>query len=291
MNQKLKMILSIAFVVIVALLVARGCIQKRPITEYKLPTFTKRAAQPKVAPKMPKPKVVAESPVVKKSSKPEAVSKMAIILDDWGMSTTLMQSVIDLERPITLAILPHLKHSRHIAESARSHGLGVMLHMPMQPKNLRQPKERHTITTESTDEEIRTLLEDALASVPHVQGINNHQGSAATSDARVMKSVISYLKTRKLFFVDSNVIATTVGWKIARDAGLPYTKRDVFIDNEARVEAIKDQLKKAEDKALARGSVVVIGHDKRATLEAIKAMIPEIESKGIELVLVKELLQ
>jgi hypothetical protein len=291
MSQRLKVILSIVFVVIVALLVARGCIQKKPLTEYKLPPFTKKTTQPKVAPKKPKLKVATESPVVKKASKPEVTSKMAIILDDWGMNTSLIQSAIDLDRPITLAILPHLKHSRDIAESAKAHGLGVMLHMPMQPKNLRQPKERHTITTASTDEEIRDLLQGALASVPYVQGINNHQGSAATSDARVMKSVISYLKTRKLFFVDSNVIATTVGWKIARDAGLPYTKRDVFIDNEARVEAIKDQLKKAEDKALARGSVVVIGHDKRATLEAIKAMIPEIESKGIELVLVKELLQ
>ncbi len=291
MSQRLKIILSITFVVIVALLVARGCIQKKPLMEYKLPTFTKKTTQPKVISKKPKPKAIVESPAAKKSPKSDRVAKMAIILDDWGMSTTLMQSAIGLERPITLAILPHLKHSRDIAEAASAHGLGVMLHMPMQPKNLRQPKERYTITTESTDEEIRSLLEDALASVPHVQGINNHQGSAATSDPRVMKSVVSYLKGRKLFFVDSNVIATTVGWKSARDAGLPYTKRDVFIDNEARVEAIKDQLRKAEDKALARGSVVVIGHDKRATLEAIKALIPEIESKGIELVLVKELLQ
>lgn len=291
MNKNLKIILSAIFVVTVALLVARGYIQKKPLTEYSLPTFTKKTAQPKAAPKKPKSKPAVESPAVKKSPKPAVVGKMAIVLDDWGMSTALMQSTIDLKRPITLAILPHLKHSREIAESAKAHGLGVMLHMPMQPKNLRQPKERHTITTASTDEEIRELLGQALASIPHVQGINNHQGSAATSDARVMKSVISYLKLRKLFFVDSNVISTTVGWKSARDAGLPYAKRDVFIDNEARVEAIKDQLKKAEDKALANGSVVVIGHDKRATIEAIKAMIPEIESKGIELVLVKELLQ
>ncbi len=293
MKRTLRSVLSVLFVVLVAYAVARGCIQKKPLFDHRSYEAPAKAIKiKKTSPKSaPKPAPIVAKAVPKPAPARSASAKMAIILDDWGMSTSLMKQAIDLKRPITLAIIPHLAHSADIAKSAKANGLGVMLHMPMQPKNLRQPKEPYTITTQTSEEEINKLLGDALATIPHVEGVNNHQGSAATSDLRVMKAVVAYLKKRKLFFVDSNVIATTVGWKVARDAGLPYAKRDVFIDNEANVESIRAQLKKAEDKALANGSVVVIGHDKRATLEAIRDAIPEIESRGIELVLAKELLQ
>ena len=74
---------------------------------------------------------------------------MAIILDDWGNNYSLLQDVIDVGRPITVAVIPNLKFSRRIAEKAHAGGLGVMIHMPMQPKNLNEPLEPHTILTTS----------------------------------------------------------------------------------------------------------------------------------------------
>ena len=217
--------------------------------------------------------------------------RMAIILDDWGNNGALLKLALDIKRPLTLAILPNLPHSKRIAEEAFKNGLGVMIHMPMQPRDPKERLEPHTILTTSADDQIRRYLEEAVESVPHAEGMNNHMGSRATCDERVMRVFLTTLKSKGFFFVDSNVVKETKGWRIAQELDIPYAKREVFIDNELNLEAVKKQLLKAKKKALSNGSVVVIGHDKKVTLQAIQETLPELEKAGIEFVLVKELLQ
>ena len=267
-----KIVLCIVFVMSVAFFVAKGCWHPKTTLVSKTPHF-------EVPPAPKKTGIVRlEHP------------KMAIILDDWGNSLLLLKNVEEINRPVTLSVLPHLAHSREIAEEAFGRGLGVMLHMPMQPKSFRQPLEPHTILTTMPDTEIVEYLDQAIESVPHAEGMNNHQGSAATSDERVMKTVLNHLKKKGLFFVDSQVVSTTVGRRVAKEIKIPFTKRDLFIDNQVTVEAIGQQLREAEKIALARGRVVVIGHDKKVTIKTIREMVPELEKNGIQLVLVKELL-
>lgn len=217
--------------------------------------------------------------------------RLAIILDDWGMSQSHLDDVIALRRPITLSILPHLPHSADIARVASANSLGVMLHMPMQAKSRGVAKEDEIITIETPDVRIRRYLDEAIASIPSARGVNNHQGSAATSDPRVMRTVLTHLKKKDLFFVDSFVIATTAGPETAKEIGIPFAKRDIFIDNVAEIEPIKVQLRKAIKKALQNKTAIAIGHDKSVTLLAISQMIPEIEKAGVQLVLVEELVQ
>ena len=273
MNRNLKIVLSVLFVALVAFFVARAFWPK-----------------PSPAPK-PVPRAVKVVPK-KRPAKPQAAPvEMAIILDDWGQSGALVDDVVAIGRPLTLAVIPHLRRSYEVAEEAHGYGLGVMLHMPMQPKSNRQPAEPHTILTTSPDAEIERLLDEALASVPHAQGVNNHQGSAATSDLRVMRAVLKHLKEKGLFFVDSKVIASSVCEQAAREAGIRFASRDVFIDNVATVDAVKNQLWEAIRVAKYQGRAVVIGHDKRPTLEAIRQMVPEIEKSGVKLVLAKEMVK
>lgn len=233
-----------------------------------------------------RPAAVETTPV---KGKPSA--KLAIILDDWGMNAGLVENVAALKRPVTLAILPHLKYSARIADDASSRGLGIMLHMPMQAKSRNAAKEDDIITVDAPEVRIRRFLDEALASVPGVRGVNNHQGSAATSDPRVMRAVLSHLKSKNLFFIDSFVIASTAGPATAKEVGIPFAKRDVFIDNVVQIEPIKVQLRKAVQKALKNKTAIAIGHDKKATIEAIRQMIPEIEKAGVRLVLAEELVK
>ena len=273
----LKIVLSVLFVLLIAFFAAKGFMQVW--REHSSPA-RRAVSRPTLE---PKPDFVAVRPVPK--------GKMAIILDDWGNSSVVLKQAIAIGRPLTLSVLPHLPFSSRISRQARQNGLGVMLHMPMEAKNPNQPLEPHTILTTSSDAEIIKFLEDALRSVPEAEGVNNHQGSAATSDTRVMKTVLQYLKKRGLFFIDSEVIATSVGGKVAKETGIAFAKRDVFIDNVATVEAVKTKLLQAQKIALKYGQAVVIGHDKKPTLEAIREMIPEFDKNGIELVLVRELLK
>ena len=259
--RTLKIILSAIFILAVCFLVVKGCVKKRTVYPKKI------SVQPLVA----------------------LAPRMAIILDDWGNNFSLTKNAIEIGRPLTLSVLPHLKQSKQIAEEAHSHGLGVMLHMPMQPKNQKEGLEPHTILTAMPDTEIMRYLDEALESVPHAEGVNNHMGSLATADERVMRAVLGHLKSRGLFFVDSYVVSSTVAPKIGAEEKIRFTKRDVFIDNDAKLESVKGKLKDAVRIALKRGRVVVIGHDKKVTLEAIKEMVPEIEKAGVQLVFVRDL--
>ncbi len=256
----------------VSLLVVKSCVHK------KEPLYK---SQPPQAVKIPKVR----------EARPAVSPRVAIILDDWGNNYSLLKDAVAIGRPVTLSILPNLKQTQKIAEKAFENGLGVMIHMPMEPKNRSEPLEPHTILTTSSEREIRGYLDEAILGVPHAEGMNNHMGSAATSDARVMRIVLKYLRERGLFFVDSQVVPKTVCRPIAKEMGLPFTKRDVFIDNEPNSEAIKRQLLEAKKIALAKGKVVIIGHDKRVTLKVIREMVPEFEKDGVRFVLVKDILE
>ena len=65
----------------------------------------------------------------------------------------------------------------------------------------------------------------------------------------------------------------------------------MFIDNTATVEAVKQELERAARLARQRGRLIVIGHDKKLTLAAIRESVPQIEKSGVKLVLAKELVQ
>src|SRR5437016_5354705 len=100
--RNLKIILSIVFVLVVSFFVIRGCVHKRtPSSEYEETQEEK----------IPIKKSVAAKPAAKKA-------RLAIILDDWGENLALTKDVLDIGRPLTLSIIPHLKHSKEIAELA-----------------------------------------------------------------------------------------------------------------------------------------------------------------------------
>ncbi len=283
--MKKTVILLLLLVLAVGFLAVRGCARKKPAA----PSVTLGAPVTKKKVVLAPRAGEKPSPVLPAQKAPEA--KIAIILDDWGNNYLMLKYALDIGRPVTLSILPHLAQSRRIAEEAFANHLGVMLHMPMQPKNKIKGLEPHTILITTPDKDILAYLDSALESVQHAEGVNNHMGSAATSDLRVMRTVLSHLLSKGLFFVDSNTAPSSVAPSVAKELGIKFTKRDVFIDNDPSPEAIKRSLRRAKAIALKRGRVVVIGHDKKVTLIAIEEIVPEFEAAGIQFVLVKDLVE
>lgn len=286
--RALKITFSAVFVVLIAFLVVRSCLpEKKSHVSTGLPAAQKKAV---TAPKTPAKKITKRE-LTKKKIVPGKSGLLAIVLDDWGENYAVLQKAVAIRRPLTLAVLPDLEHSRQIAEEGHAKRLGIMLHMPMEPKSRGVDLEPETIMTTTSDSDIIRFVDRALASVPHIDGVNNHMGSAATSDLRVMRVVLKHLKKKNLFFIDSNTIATSVASRVALETGIRFSKRDVFLDNEPNLNAIKAQLRLAGKKALENGQVVAIGHDKAVTLQAIAEMVQELEEQGIEFVYARDLVR
>ncbi len=214
--------------------------------------------------------------------------KLAIVLDDWGYNTKNLDAILQIDKPVTLSVLPGLPYSTLVAQKAKGHGHEVMLHMPMEPK-AKIRLELATLYTSMTDDEIRANLYKALQTVPGAAGINNHEGSKATEDHRLMGVVFGELKKNDMFFLDSLVTNYSVCESAAKAAGIRFIKRSIFIDNESDPSYIKKQFEKAMSLALRNGEAVAIGHDRPNTIAVLKEMIPVIESKGIEMTYVSNL--
>lgn len=217
--------------------------------------------------------------------------KMALIIDDFGYSGEPIEAFAAIDRPLTFAVLPYRQYSNQAAARGLSSGHQVMLHLPMEPLSAASQSEATTITVNMSDDEIQSVAARAIQAVPGIIGVNNHQGSRATADKRVMRSVLSVLKQNQLFFVDSHTYSQTVGMSTARQMGVRTGINDLFIDNDDDVAAVKSKLRAACDMAVRDGSVIVIGHARMNTAAAVRAMIPEIEAAGVQLVFVSEMVR
>jgi polysaccharide deacetylase 2 family uncharacterized protein YibQ len=111
---------------------------------------------------------------------------------------------------------------------------------------------------ESTEIE-RTLLDD-LQMLPRARGANNHMGSLFTADEKGMEVVLRILRERGLFFLDSYTTKDSAVQKSCRRMGIPYRKRDIFIDNEQDEEKMLAALYQGLEVAESEGHAVLIGH-------------------------------
>lgn len=264
---------------------------------YSMPRRPVRIAEPPqasphtpLATEQPSPAPLASvSPLA--SSVPNATPgafTVAIIIDDAGQWPTTERGYLALPIPLTLSVLPHVRYTSQIAKEAADAGKGVMLHLPMEPlgRDTAGPGE---ITTAMSDAQIAAQAEDDIAQVPLAKGLNNHEGSKASADPRVMRDVMAVVKTHDLFFIDSRTNMQSVGERVAQDAGVPAAARSVFLDNKADVAYTEKMLEETVAVAKRNGSAIAIGHPRPTTLAALQAMYPKMQAEGVQFVLASEL--
>ncbi len=132
--------------------------------------------------------------------------------------------------------------------------------------------------------EIRGAVVRGLDRVPGAAGVNNHTGSSATEETRLMRPVFEVLKSRGLYFVDSRTTAETVAYKEAVLAGVRSTSRDVFIDADPSEARIAARLRDLFSLAKKNGRAVGICHPKRESLAALARYIGLADTYGVRLV-------
>src|SRR5258708_34955666 len=190
------------------------------------------------------------------------------------------ESVFALPYTLTILVLPYHAHSTEIAEEAQRRGLEVKMHIPMREIGNDTP-EAHQLEAGMSGEEVARVLNRMLESVPTADGVNNHEGSLATTDAKLMGELMPLLKQRDLFFVDSRTTAATVAFEAAEHAGVRSGFRNVpFLDDVKDVGAIRKQLELAMRGAKEKGAAIAIGHPHAETLRALKEVLPQAEGRG-----------
>lgn len=224
-------------------------------------------------------------------NKEDVKAKIAIIIDDMGHQKNIAEQLMELGYPVAISVLPFLQHSQEVAEMAKEKGFTVLLHLPMQPQNSDTDPGKGAIFTTMNEQEIRAKIVANLQNVPNIVGVNNHMGSKATEDDRIMEIVLTELKERNLFFVDSMTTPHSVGYKLSKEMGLKTAQRNVFLDNEQDVNYIRNQVVILKDLALDSGSAIAIGHPYCNTVSVLKEMDSILGREGVEIVRIEDLLE
>lgn len=232
--------------------------------------------------------VVKPEPAVKIYKRP----RVAIILDDFGYNMRDLDILFNIKQPITLAILPNEMYSINVANMAKSRGFEIILHLPLEPHpSPGVVEEVTTIRTGMSEKEVLLHLKKEIASVPGIDGVNNHMGSKATEDIGLMTIILKYLKANNLYFLDSLTSQKSVCRAAAQSLGMWYGKRDMFLDNSNVTAAIEKQVMDMKDLAFKRGTVIAIGHDRKNTIAVLARMMPELAAEGIDFVRLSELVK
>lgn len=213
------------------------------------------------------------------------VGEMAIVIDDLGNRTLeTAQRLCDLEQTVTLSIMPFRAHTGDVVKLAGKTGTPYMLHMPMEPQSKNDNPGKGAILVTDTDDEVVRKLEDAFGDVRDAAGMNNHMGSRATESKRVMDAVMRYLADNRLYFIDSRTSTKSCAYDRSQAAGVKSGRIDGFIDNSSESAVIEKRLRELAEQARKKGRVVVIGHDRPATVDVLERILPELEQSGIRFV-------
>jgi polysaccharide deacetylase 2 family uncharacterized protein YibQ len=230
-------------------------------------------------------------PPARKNPDTTGAPRLAIIIDDMGYDRAAADAVIALPFPLTVSVLPHLPISSEVAEEAHSRGDQVLLHLPMESDTETAKSEEIELRVGMNAAQVSSVVTGMLDAVPDVVGVNNHQGSRATSDPALMQALMPLLRERGLFFIDSRTDAKTVAYDTAKRAGVRAASRKVFLDDTATQRAIIAQLELAARDAARDGFTIAIGHPRPATIAALAEEVPHLESRGVRLVFASDVVQ
>lgn len=228
------------------------------------------------------------SPHSQRRGSSSAGPALAIIIDDLGYDRAAADSLLALPFPLTVSVIPHLPLSSEVAEEAYRRGDQVLLHLPMESEG-ETKQEGLELRPGMSASEVNEILSGMLDTVPHAVGVNNHQGSLATSDPALMEALMPALRDRGLFFIDSRTTPATVAYATAQRFGVRSASRKVFLDDTPARAAILAQISQAATDAQRDGSAIAIGHPHPETIAALTDSLPRLESLGFRLVFASDL--
>jgi len=215
--------------------------------------------------------------------------RIAIIVDDGGYYADATDRILALDNGLTLSVLPFAPLSEFTALRGKELGFEIMLHMPMASFNSIHNAPGY-IGPDMTPQEIVMRLDAALAAVPTAIGLNNHTGSKYTASVPAMETLLTAVKKRSLYFIDSKTTAQSRALDVALRMNVPTVPRDLFLDNSTDKTSIRARFAELIDMSIEHGTAVGICHFRPNTAAVMEEVLPEIRNRGIQIVHVSQLL-
>lgn len=218
-----------------------------------------------------------------------AQSKLAIVIDDVGYHSQYDQAVSAMPKEVAVAIIPVAPYAKARHQQALEQHRNILIHLPMQPRN-NQKIEEGGLHLGMSQQTVENRIQAAKAILPNAIGLNNHMGSAATSDQTLMNYLMKALKQHNLAFLDSKTIGSSVAAKTAKQQGIGSLERHIFLDDSDRYEYVQRQFQQAINYARKNGTAIMIGHPRKNTVVVLQQQLRQLPA-DIRLVSMQSLWQ
>lgn len=240
--------------------------------------------------------LVASSVAVAKQPQPERTSyyqdnvgKIAIVIDDIGYKHSDLK-ILNMDAPLTFAVLPHTPMGAKYAKIAAQQHRDVIIHLPMQASHNNRLLGPGALLTDMTKKQYQQTLIAALENIPYAVGVNNHMGSLLTQLEEPMAWTMELLRQHNMFFLDSKTTNKSKIEQVASEWGVNALDRNIFLDHYKDPEFIRKQLQRTIRIAQKYGTAIAIGHPYPETYQVLKEQLPYLKEHGVELVPLSSLL-
>ena len=110
---------------------------------------------------------IDDKPVIIDEADKNIMGSIVLIIDDFGYrNDSVSDGFLNLNVPITCAIIPGHSQSRKFAEKASAVGKEVIIHMPMESNINTKGEDEYKIRTGMTSEEIEWRVGEVLKDIP-----------------------------------------------------------------------------------------------------------------------------
>jgi hypothetical protein len=233
-------------------------------------------------PKMPK----KEKVIPKKH-----IGKIAILLDDGGNNIELIKHIVNLPYKITVAILPFTPYDKKSAELLRGAKKHVFLHLPLQPHRYPDIEPgKGAILLNTPSDLIDIIINKDIERIGAINGVNNHMGSEFTENKDKTTLVLKSIRRYTDVFVDSRTSSKSKAYGVCKSVMDKCGYNSMFIDNDNNKDIILKKIGEAVNLVKTKNNIIIIGHVRSATIEALEEALPVYEKEGIEFAFVDEVI-
>ncbi|MBV8519373.1 MAG: divergent polysaccharide deacetylase family protein [Acidobacteria bacterium] len=246
-------------------------------------------APPTAPPEEALPRVQAKHHETSRTRASGHGGSIVLIIDDLGFEGQPLDRLMSLDPNVNCAILPNGTRVDEFAHELHARGFEILCHLPMEPQGHAAPG-RNAILTSMSDDEIARATRENIEAVPFARGVNNHMGSRATMDRRVMTSVIGAIPNG-MYFIDSRTIPGSIAANVARELHVRTAARNVFLDDVATDAAVRRQVAEVAHLAEEHGVAIAIGHPHPATMRVLAEELPALRARGFHLIRASEVVR
>ena len=218
--------------------------------------------------------------------------RLAFLVEDFGFeANTTTMKFLSFDEPLTVSLRPVAERSLWTAKIADHYRKEIVVLLAMESKfTSTAASPVGPIMVHHSEEQILRTIADASDRIPNYAGFCNLGGSRLLEDTRATRIMLTEIRNRHGYFVDTKAAQAPVVPDIAAAAGVPYRQVDGTIDGTCDRERIDQLLRAFVRRAQKTGSALIRAPLNTDFIDALEAGKSYFRHNGIKLVFVSDIL-